>query len=81
MTLGASKNIGDRSMSGDYTDLNGNNADKWTLIPVDDYQGKVGLGYTLYSPTENVSVDLGVNYVFSNSRELTDVTGTIKYSW
>ena len=81
LTLGASKNIGDRSMSGDYTDLNGNNADKWTLIPVDDYQGKVGLGYTLYSPTENVSVDLGVNYVFSNSRELTDVTGTIKYSW
>ena len=81
LTLGVSKNIGDKSMSGDYTDLNGNNADKWTLIPVDDYQGKVGLGYTLYSPTENVSVDLGVNYVFSNSRELTDVTGTIKYNW
>lgn len=37
LTLGASKNVGDKSMSGDYTDLNGNNADKWTLIPVDDY--------------------------------------------
>lgn len=47
LTLGASKNFGDKSMSGSYTDLNGRNADKWELIPVDDYQGKVGLGYTL----------------------------------
>lgn len=81
LTLGAAKNFGDKSMSGDYTDLNGRNADKWELIPVDDYQGKVGLGYTLYSSKKDISIDLGVNYVFSNSRELTDVVGTVTYNW
>ena len=68
-------------MSGSYTDLNGRNADKWELIPVDDYQGKVGLGYTLYSSKKDISIDLGVNYVFSNSRELTDIVGTVTYNW
>ncbi len=81
LTLGASKNFGDKSMSGSYTDLNGRNADKWELIPVDDYQGKVGLGYTLYSSKKDISIDLGVNYVFSNSRELTDIVGTVTYNW
>lgn len=81
LTLGASKNFGDKSMSGSYTDLNGRNADKWELIPVDDYQGKVGLGYTLYSSKKDISIDLGVNYVFSNSRELTDIVGAVTYNW
>lgn len=81
VTVGGAFSFGDDTMSGDFEGPDGNAANGWRLIPLDDCQGRVAAEYVLLHPNEAFSVSAGAGYTFSKSRELLDLQAVVRYVW